>query len=171
MAVDDQSSIHLSSGTVHLTSPTLTPSLTHHWHTWSSSIWTSYFQSPFLKLILRLWWLVEGCLGGASNRTNLRVHFTHRHAQDTIVILEEGNLPYPRCPKCNMFVFRTSPSMDSTLWRTFSHRGRKGSGVAWRRRRHRWGQRQRSQPMGFPSPHSTPSIIFGVFSRRRITTG
>ena len=31
---------------------------------------------------------VQGCLVGASNRTNLRVHFAHCHAQDTIVILE-----------------------------------------------------------------------------------
>ena len=29
----------------------------------------------------------EGCLGGASNGTNLQVKFLHRHLQDTIVIL------------------------------------------------------------------------------------
>ena len=37
-----------------------------------------------------LWWLqclVEGCLGGASDWTNLRVHFAHNHTRDTIVIL------------------------------------------------------------------------------------
>ena len=38
---------------------------------------------------------VEGCPGGATNRTNLRVHFAHRHVWDTIVILEEGNQNYP----------------------------------------------------------------------------
>ena len=43
-------------------------------------------------------------MGGASNWTNLRVHFAHRHARNTIVILEEGNRPYHRCPKCDMFV-------------------------------------------------------------------
>ena len=45
-----------------------------------------------------------GCLGGASSQTNLRVHFAHRHVWDTIVTLEEGSFPYPRCPKYNMFV-------------------------------------------------------------------
>ena len=53
--------------------------------------------------MLRLRVPVEGCLGGASNRTNLRVQFAHRHTQDTIVILEEGNRPYPRCPQCDIF--------------------------------------------------------------------
>ena len=28
----------------------------------------------------------------------MRVHFVHRHVQDTVVMLEEGNLPHPRCP-------------------------------------------------------------------------
>ena len=27
----------------------------------------------------------------------MRVHFVHRHVQDTVVLLEEGNLPLPRC--------------------------------------------------------------------------
>ena len=45
----------------------------------------------FPKRLLRLRCPVEGCLGGSSNWTNLQVHFAHRHAQNTIVILEEGN--------------------------------------------------------------------------------
>ena len=36
----------------------------------------------------------------------MRVHFVHRHVQDTVVILEEGNLPLPRCPWCNLQVSR-----------------------------------------------------------------
>ena len=28
----------------------------------------------------------------------------HRYTQYTIVILEKGDRPYPRCPKCDMFV-------------------------------------------------------------------
>ena len=43
-------------------------------------------------------------MGGASNRTNLRVQFSQRHVRETIVILEEGNRPYPRFPKCVMFM-------------------------------------------------------------------
>ena len=33
----------------------------------------------------------------AATRTAMRVHFLHRHVLDTVVILEEGNLPHPRC--------------------------------------------------------------------------
>ena len=47
-------------------------------------------------------------MGEASNRTNLQVHFAHRHLRDTIVILEEGNQPYPWCPNCDMFVSHKS---------------------------------------------------------------
>ena len=32
----------------------------------------------------------------------MRVHFLQRHVLDTVVILEEGNLSYPRCARCNM---------------------------------------------------------------------
>ena len=34
----------------------------------------------------------------------MRVHFFHRHFQDTIIILEDGTPPHPRCPCCNMLV-------------------------------------------------------------------
>ena len=36
----------------------------------------------------------------------MRVHFVHRHVQDTVVMLEEGKLPHPRCPRCNLQVPR-----------------------------------------------------------------
>ena len=49
---------------------------------------------------------VEGCPGALSTRTTVRVHFVHRHIQDTVVMLEEGNLPHPRCPRCDMQVPR-----------------------------------------------------------------
>ena len=34
----------------------------------------------------------------------MRVHFLHRHVHDTVVMLEEGNLPLPRCPRCDLQV-------------------------------------------------------------------
>ena len=40
----------------------------------------------------------------------MRVHFWHRNVRDTVVILEEGNLPHPRCPMCDMLV----------LWRSLN---------------------------------------------------
>ena len=39
---------------------------------------------------------VEGCPGVSETRAAMRVHFVHRHVHDTVVILEEGNLPLPR---------------------------------------------------------------------------
>ena len=47
---------------------------------------------------------VEGCPGRAGTRTAMRLHVWRRHVRDTIIILEEGNLPHPRCKNCNMFV-------------------------------------------------------------------
>ena len=54
----------------------------------------------------------EGCLGRATTRTAMQVHFLHRHVQETVVILEEGNLPHPRCPCCNKLL----------PWRTLNRR-------------------------------------------------
>ena len=34
----------------------------------------------------------------------MHVHFWKRQVRDTIIILEEGNLPHPRCENCDMFV-------------------------------------------------------------------
>ena len=34
----------------------------------------------------------------------MRIHFFNRHIQDIVIILEEGNLPHPRCPRCDMLV-------------------------------------------------------------------
>ena len=41
---------------------------------------------------------VEGCPGVSETRAAMWVHFVHRHVHDTVVILEEGNLPLPQCP-------------------------------------------------------------------------
>ena len=49
---------------------------------------------------------VEGCPGVLATRAAMRVHFVHRHVHDTVVILEEGNLPLPRCPRCDLQVSR-----------------------------------------------------------------
>ena len=32
------------------------------------------------------------------------VHFFHWYVRDTVIILEEGNLPHPWCPRCDMLV-------------------------------------------------------------------
>ena len=47
---------------------------------------------------------VEGCPGQAAMTTAMRVHFLHRHVRDTVIILEDGNLPHPRRPRFDMLV-------------------------------------------------------------------
>ena len=47
---------------------------------------------------------VEGCPGRAATSMAMRVHFFHRNVQDTVIILEEGNLPHPLCPRCDILV-------------------------------------------------------------------
>ena len=39
-----------------------------------------------------------------ETRAAMRVHFVHRHVHDTVVRLEEGNLPLPWCPRCDLQV-------------------------------------------------------------------
>ena len=53
--------------------------------------------------------LVEGCPGVSVTQAEMQVHFVHRHVHDSVVILEEGNLPLPRGPRCNLQVSRWRP--------------------------------------------------------------
>ena len=85
------------------------------------------------KCLVRLRCLVEGYLGGASNQTNFRVYAAHHHAQETIVILEEGNQTYPRCTKCGMFVSHKALNGRNLMkafnrWRAERKRNWKGGG-------------------------------------------
>ena len=89
----------------------------------------SNFQVSFPKQLFLIRCLVEGCLGGVSNWTNLRVYFAHHHVRDKIVILEEGNQPYPRCPKCDIFVSYKALN-GRHLATDFYHRGEERR---WRR--------------------------------------
>ena len=47
---------------------------------------------------------VKGCPGRAATRMVMRVHFLYRNILETVVILEEQNLPHPRCTRCDMLV-------------------------------------------------------------------
>ena len=55
---------------------------------------------------------VNGFPGQAATRMAMRVHFMHRHVLDTVVILEEVDIPHTRCPRCDMMV----------PWRTLNRR-------------------------------------------------
>ena len=47
---------------------------------------------------------VEGCPGREGTPTVMRVHFWGRHMRGIVIILEEGNIPHPRCQHCDIFV-------------------------------------------------------------------
>ena len=47
---------------------------------------------------------VKGCRGRAEIWTTMRVNFPHQHVRNTVIILKEGNLPHPWCPRRDMMV-------------------------------------------------------------------
>ena len=49
---------------------------------------------------------VEGCPSRVATRMTMQVHFLHQNILDTVVIIEEGNPPHPRCARYNMLVPR-----------------------------------------------------------------
>ena len=48
--------------------------------------------------------LVAGFPGIVATRMAIWLHIVHRHVLNTVVILEEGNSPHPRCAWCDMLV-------------------------------------------------------------------
>ena len=46
---------------------------------------------------------VLNCSFHTSTSCKMRHHFRSRHVKDTIIILEEGAIPLPKCPKCGIF--------------------------------------------------------------------
>ena len=71
---------------------------------------------------------VEGCPGVSATRAAMQVHFVHPHVHDTVVILEEGNLPLPRCPRCNLQVSRKALNgrlLETSQCRTGKERKRR----------------------------------------------
>ena len=47
---------------------------------------------------------MRGFPGRDSSQSALQVHFVHCHVREILVVLEEGNHPLRRCPKCDIFV-------------------------------------------------------------------
>ena len=61
-------------------------------------------------------------------RASMRVHFVHRNVHDTMVILEEGNLPLPWCPRCDLQVSRKALNgrhLETSQCRTGTERKRR----------------------------------------------
>ena len=72
--------------------------------------------------LTRLKYPVEGFQGGATRQTKLWVHFVHHHVRDVVIILEEGNQPYLRCPKCDMFLLHKDPNVRNLATEFFRRR-------------------------------------------------
>ena len=52
---------------------------------------------------------VEGCKGRVAVRTGIWVNFVRHHLRETVVMVEEGNFPHPRYPRCDMLVPWAAP--------------------------------------------------------------
>ena len=72
---------------------------------------------------------IEGCPGQAATRTAMRVHFFHWRVQDAVIILDDGNLPHPQCPRFDMLVPCKALNGRHTNTAQFS------KGAEWKRRR------------------------------------
>ena len=57
---------------------------------------TRTFWMTFLEKVVPSPCPFEVCSVWAVTRTAMLVNFWYRHVRDTVVILEEGNLPHPR---------------------------------------------------------------------------
>jgi hypothetical protein len=80
---------------------------------------------------------VDGCPGNATTHANLRRHFMYRHPKDTLVVLEEGLVPLPRCELCGMHVTPatlSSSHRQMTLCREGADRARQRSALEDARR-------------------------------------
>ena len=77
----------------------------------------------------------------------MRLHFVNRHVHDTVVMLEEGNLPLPWCHRCDLQVPRKALN-GRHLGNLQCKKGWIGSGDGWKRRRRGKTQSGRSTPMG-----------------------
>ena len=75
----------------HWTAPLLTPD-------------TRVYRVSFPRATRSIRCAVGYCEGRATARTNLWIHFVKRHMREKVVIMKEGNYPYPPCPSCDMLI-------------------------------------------------------------------
>ena len=72
-----------------------------------------------------------------ATRAAMWVHFVHRHVHDTVVILEEGNLPLPQCPRFDLQVSRKALNrrrLGTSQCRTGTERKRRRLAEAYMRK-------------------------------------
>jgi len=101
------------------------------------------FRVSFPSGVRKIGCPIEGCPGTATSRDNLRSHFAYRHPDDTLCILEEGSVPYPKCGLCGMHV---SPFAQAQGHRNTA---RCQSGAARRRQREAIQEARRAREVIF----------------------
>ena len=72
------------------------------WRTPAAGARPRTFQMAFPEKEGPQSFLVKGCTDRAATRTEMWVQFLHQNVLETVVILEEGNPPYPWCTRCDM---------------------------------------------------------------------
>ena len=73
----------------------------------------------------------------------MRVHFLHLNVLNTVVILEEGNLPHPWCAQCNMLPPRRDLNDRHPATAQYAR------GVEWKRRRLAEAEMRKSSEWAF----------------------
>ena len=59
---------------------------------------------------------VEGCIGLVETQTDMLVHLWYQYVQDTVVIIEKGNLSHPQCPPPSPFPSCPGPPFATPFW-------------------------------------------------------
>ena len=90
---------------------------------------------------------LAGCTGRVVTRTAIWVNFVHRNFLDTVVIMEEGNSPHPRCTRCNMMFLRRALNRRHP-GTAQCKKGRSGRDDGWQRQRRGRVRSGPSRPTG-----------------------
>ena len=75
-----------------------------HWGTTDPGGEPQTYKMAFPTTVIPRNCPIEGFWRWTVAHTAMQVHFLHRHVKFTMIILREGNLPHPRCTRCDMLV-------------------------------------------------------------------
>ena len=74
------------------------------WETLPSDLEPQTYRMDFQTAMRPQEFPVKECMKWAATRTVMIVHFLHRDIWDTVIILEEVNLPHPWYTRCDVLV-------------------------------------------------------------------
>ena len=94
----------------------------------------------------------------------MRVQFLHRHVIDTVVILEEGTPPHPRCARCDMLVSRRALNVRHPATAQCAR------GAEWKRRRLAEAEMRESLEQAFEAYRKTIQNVSEIIYLGRVLT-